>query len=196
MATPYGIIADVKMLNFFRNMSGTAIIVIAALVALSILVENFWCRYLCPYGALMGLASLLSPLKIRRNASACVGCAKCARACPASLPVNKLVQIRSAECTACMACIASCPAEGALQFSLPRGRMPAVAGEPALTPVAALPHYRRAVTPLAMVSILAIIFFGIILVARVTNHWQTHVPQSVYQELVPKRHNQATHPEY
>jgi polyferredoxin len=176
-------------------MSGTALIVIAALVALSILVENFWCRYLCPYGALMGLASLLSPLKIRRNPSACIDCGKCARACPASLPVNKLVQIRSVECTACMACIASCSAEGALQFSLPQDRAPAVAAKPTLTPGAALPRYRRAVTPLAMVGILAVIFFGLIFVARATGHWQTRLPQSVYQELVPNA-NQAAHPGY
>src|SRR5579863_2296484 len=102
MHTPYGLIADVKMLNFFREMSQTAAIVLAALVLLSILVENFWCRYLCPYGALMGLAALLSPLKIRRDPVACIDCARCARACPSNLPVDKLVKIRSVECTACM----------------------------------------------------------------------------------------------
>ncbi len=193
MHTPYGLIADVKMLNFFRGMSGTAAIVLAALAVLSILVENFWCRYLCPYGALMGLVSLASPLKIRRNPQACIECAKCARACPAALPVDKLAQIRSVECTACMACIASCSAEGALQFSLPQGRVQSAAGEPSLAPVAALPRYRRAVTPLAMVGIVAIFFFGMILIARATNHWQTHVPNEVYQQLVPNA-NQATHP--
>ena len=86
MHTPYGLIADVKMLNFFREMSQTAAIVLAALVVLSILVENFWCRYLCPYGALMGLVSLLSPLKIRRDPAACIDCGKCAQACPALCP--------------------------------------------------------------------------------------------------------------
>ncbi len=185
MATPYGLIADVKMLNFFRGMSETAIVVIAALVALSVLVEHFWCRYLCPYGALMGIASLLSPLKIRRNPQACIDCAKCAHACPASLPVDKLVQIRSVECTACMACVAACPAEGALQFSLAQSNAQS-SGQP---------RYRHAVTPLGMVGLLAIIFFGLVLLARATNHWQTHVPQSVYQELVPNA-NQATHPGY
>jgi len=193
MHTPYGLIADVKMLNFFRDMSQTAAIVLAALAVLSILVENFWCRYLCPYGALMGLVSLLSPLKIRRNPQACIDCAKCAHACPASLAVDKLLQIRSVECTACMACIASCPAEGALQFSLPQGRVPATAGEPALAPATALPRFRRAVTPLAMVGILAVFFFGMILIARATNRWQTHVPNDVYQKLVPNA-NLATHP--
>jgi polyferredoxin len=185
MGSPYGLIADVKMLNFFRDMSETAAIVIAALVLLSILIENFWCRYLCPYGALMGLASLLSPLKIRRNLAACIDCAKCARTCPASLPVDRLVKIRSAECTACMACVASCPAEGALQFSL----------APTRGFSAKSPRYRRPVTPLAMVGLLAVLFFGMILIARVTNHWQTNVPQSIYQELVPNA-NLATRPGY
>jgi len=63
MHAPYALVADVKMLNFFRNMGLTAIMVIGVLVLLSVLVQNFWCRYLCPYGALMGLASLLSPSK-------------------------------------------------------------------------------------------------------------------------------------
>ncbi|MFZ1941358.1 MAG: 4Fe-4S binding protein [Terracidiphilus sp.] len=195
MGTPYGLIADVKMLNFFRDMSATAAIVIAMLVALSVLVENFWCRYLCPYGALMGLVSLLSPLKIRRNPSACIDCAKCVHACPASLPVDKLLQIRSVECTACMACVASCPAEGTLQLSLPKPRSLSASHPPGLAPAAALSRYRRAVTPLAMVAILAVFFFGMILMARATNHWQTHVPNDVYQELVPNA-NLATHPGY
>lgn len=183
MHTPYGLIADVKMLNFFRDMSETALVVVAALVLLSVLIQNFWCRYLCPYGALMGLASLFSPLKIRRNPDACIDCAKCAHACPSALPVDRLVQIRSVECTACMACIAVCPAEGALQFSL----------TPSRTPAAALPRYRRAVTPVAMAALLACLFFGFVLFARATGHWQTNLPAHVYQVIVPVA-NQATHP--
>lgn len=181
MQTPYGLIADVKMLNFFRNMSLTAAIVILVLALLSLVIENVWCRYLCPYGALMGLASLLSPLKIRRNAAACIDCGKCTQACPSALPIDHLVRIRSVECTACMACIASCPAEGALEFSLPPARSAAPSGP------------RRVLPPLGMVALLAAIFFGTVLFARVTNHWQTNVPRAVYQELIPHA-NRATHP--
>ncbi len=119
MQTPYGFVVDVKMMNFFRDMSLTAAVVIAALAVMSMLVQNFWCRYLCPYGALLGLASLLCPVKIRRDKEACIDCGKCARACPAQLPVDQFVQIRSVECTACMACVAACSAQDALQFALP-----------------------------------------------------------------------------
>jgi polyferredoxin len=181
--SPYGLVADVKMLNFFRDMGLTAAVVIALLVLLSTLVQNFWCRYLCPYGALMGLASLLSPLKIRRDAGACIDCAKCARACPAELPVDHLLQIRSAECTACMACVAACPAQDALQFSLPPRR--------AITPGERWFH--RAAGPLFVAGMLACILLGFVSYAKATGHWQTNLPRAIYLDLVP-RSNDLTHP--
>jgi len=61
MQSPYGIVADVKMLNFFRYIGETGLIVLGVLVVASVLVQNFWCRYLCPYGALLGLTSVFGP---------------------------------------------------------------------------------------------------------------------------------------
>jgi polyferredoxin len=172
MGSPYGVIADVKMLNFFRFLSGTGLIVIAVLVVASVLIQNFWCRYLCPYGALLGVAALPGPLSIRRNPQACIDCAKCARACPFALPVDKLVSIKSAECTGCLECVAVCPAEGALAMAAPR---------------------RRALPAWAMAAGIAALFFGITGYARLSGHWQTYLPDSVYQQLVPHA-DQATHP--
>jgi polyferredoxin len=183
MNSPYGLIADVKMLNFFREIGMTAAIVIALLGLLSMLVQNFWCRYLCPYGALLGLFSVLSPVKIRRDEEACIDCGKCARVCPANLPVDKLVQIRSAECTACMECVAACASQDALQLALPARK----AASPAQR------WHRRALGPIAIAVVIAYIFFGVVLVARATDHWQTYVPREVYMHLVP-RVNQVTHP--
>lgn len=169
MGTPYGLVADVKMLHFFRGMSLTTVLVIAMLVLLSMLVKNFWCRYLCPYGALMGLASLLSPVKIRRDEGACIDCGKCARACPGGLAVDRLVQVRSAECTACMACIAVCPSENALGFSLPAAK-----------------ETRRSLGPKTVAVILVGILFASILIARATGHWETNLPRAIYLDLVPR----------
>ena len=175
MQTPYGLMVDVRMLNFFRQMSLTAAIIVGILVLLSVFVQHFWCRYLCPYGALLGLASLLSPIKIRRDQQACIDCAKCAHACPAALPVDKLVQIRSVECSACMACIAVCPAQDALQLALP----------PRTAPQPAARWARRTLSPFAVACILAYLFFGVVLYARVTNHWNSELPRAVYMQLVP-----------
>jgi polyferredoxin len=169
---PYGMVDDVKMLNFFRYLGLEGGVVLALLVAASMFIENFWCRYLCPYGALMGLAALASPLRIRRDAALCIDCAKCARACPSALAVDRLVEIRSAECTACLECVASCPAAGALALAAPRGkRVPAW----------------------AVAMGVAVLFVGICGYARWAGHWRTDLPERTYMELIPHA-NEFTHP--
>jgi polyferredoxin len=183
MASSYGVIADVRLLNFFREIGMTGAIVIGVLVLLSMLVKNFWCRYLCPYGALLGLVSLLSPVKIRRDKEACIDCGKCARECPAHLPVDQLVQIRSAECSACMICVAACPAENALQFALPPGTAESAAQR----------WQRRVVGPLAVSGALAAIFLGAVAYAKATHHWESNIPNHVYMYLVPHA-NEVNHP--
>jgi polyferredoxin len=179
MVAPFGIIADVKMLNFFRNMSITGAVVIFSLMLLSVFIQNFWCRFLCPYGALMGIVSTLSPVRIRRDAQACIDCGKCNKACPAHLPVDRLIQIRSLECTSCMECVAVCPAENALQLALPpRREAPEV--------ISAAARWRgRALEPRTIAAVLAIVFLGLVGVARATGHWQTNIPRDVYMQLVP-----------
>ena len=174
--SPYALVVDVRMLNFFRYLGATTAFVVFALVIASIFVQNFWCRYLCPYGALLGLASLFSPARITRNLETCIDCAKCAKACPSALPVDKLVQIRSAECTGCLECIAVCPANNTLALSLPTGL-----------------RTRHAIPVWAMAAGIAIMFFGLVGYARITGHWNTEVPQEVYLYVVPNA-NQQSHP--
>jgi hypothetical protein len=82
-----------------------------------------------------------------------------------------------------MACVAVCPAENALQFALP----PHKAATPAER------WRKRVLSPAIICGLLAYIFFGLVLFARTTNHWQTSMPKSVYMQLVP-RANQLTHP--
>ncbi len=164
---PYGVIADVKMLNFFRYLSVTAAVVIALLAVASIFLQNFWCRFLCPYGALLGLLSGLSPTRIRRQPDACIDCAKCAKACPSLLPVDKLITVKSPECIGCFECVTSCPAAGALYMSVPR---------------------RRRLPAWGLAAGMAAIFFGIVAYAHWAGHWHTNVPSQVYFDLIPRAH--------
>jgi polyferredoxin len=187
LMSPFGIVADVKMLNFFRYLGTIGLAVIMVLVALSVVIQNFWCRYLCPYGALMGIVSAFSPVKIRRDAEACIDCGKCNKACPSHLPVDQLVQIRSVECTACLECVAACPAENALQFSLvPQKQSNAATSE---SESIAARWKNRAVKPWTVAAMLALIFFGLVGAARVSGHWQTNVSHDIYMELVPNANN-------
>jgi polyferredoxin len=183
LGSPFGIVADVKMLNFFRHIGVAGIAVITILVVLSFFIQNVWCRFLCPYGALMGIVSTLSPVKIRRDEQACIDCGKCNKACPSHLPVDRLVQIRSAECNGCMECIAVCPAENALQLSLPP--WPESVVDRRLPQATRLRWQRRALKPQVVAAVLAVVFFGLIGAAHVTGHWQTNISRAIYSELVP-----------
>ena len=183
LMSPFGIVADVKMLNFFRYLGTIGLAVIMLLTALSVVIQNFWCRYLCPYGALMGIVSALSPVKVRRDPEACIDCGKCNKACPSHLLVDQLVQIRSVECTACLECVAACPAENALQFSLAPQKLSATA-TPSYNTIAAR-WKNRALKPWTVAAMLAVIFFGFVGAARLTGHWQTNLSREIYMELVP-----------
>ncbi len=162
--SPYGLIADVKMLDFFREIGPTAAIVIALLVLLSVVTKNVWCRYLCPYGALMGLVSLLSPARIRRDAVACIDCDKCTKACPSFIPVAILASVKTAECTGCLDCVAVCPSAGALALALPR---------------------RRVINTWAVAVGTVAIFLALVGYARLSGHWMTSLPDATYFELIP-----------
>jgi polyferredoxin len=162
---PYGLVADVKMLDFFRYMSITAAVLLGFFLVTSIFVQNFWCRYACPYGALMGLTSMLSPLRIRREPDKCIDCAKCAKACPSQLKVDKLVQIRTAECIGCMECVVMCPAEGALAMSLGK---------------------RRPVPGWAIGAGVMAVFLCAYGIGLATGRWHTDLPAWVYSDLIPK----------
>jgi len=114
--SPYNIVADFKMYYFFADISQTTLIILAGLFILSIFIRNFWCRFLCPYGALLGIVSFLSPNKIKRNAVSCIDCGLCAKACPSYIKVDKVKTVISDECNTCLSCVDACPVEDTLDL--------------------------------------------------------------------------------
>jgi polyferredoxin len=114
--SPYNLVSDVKMYYFFAEISRFSLIVIGILFLLSIVLRGFWCRYLCPYGALLGITTLLSPNKIKRNPVSCIDCGLCNKACPAFIKVDKVKTVISDECTTCLNCVDACPVADTLQL--------------------------------------------------------------------------------
>jgi polyferredoxin len=125
--SPYNRVADVKMELFFTDMGRIGVIVMGVLVVGSVFVQGVWCRYLCPYGGLLGLFSWASPVKVRRNADLCVSCGLCDKACMARLPISSKAAVTSPECTGCLDCVAVCPKKDALTVGVAGRRLGPIA---------------------------------------------------------------------
>lgn len=124
LRTPYNMVADTKMLLFFQSPGALTLGVLGVLAAASVVIPAFWCRALCPYGALLGLFSWASPTAVTRDAGACVSCGRCAKACPAGLPVDRSLRVSSPECQGCAECLGTCPVAGCLGLRLGGRRIP------------------------------------------------------------------------
>ncbi len=94
-------------------------IVLAISLVASFFIDRAFCKYLCPMGAFTALVGLLSPFKVRRDATACTSCLKCDRACPVNLKPSETRALLHHECISCGNCVAACPESGALTMGFP-----------------------------------------------------------------------------
>jgi polyferredoxin len=163
LESPYNLVSDIKMYYFFADISRFSLIVIRILFLLSIMIRGFWCRYLCPYGALLGITSLLSPNKIKRNPVNCIDCGLCNKACPSFVKVDKVKTVVSDECTTCMNCVDACPVENTLYLeTLPFKK-----------------KINKKLVAIGVVSIFMIVTgFGILI-----GKWQNKITKTEYLEL-------------
>ncbi|MEE8168104.1 MAG: 4Fe-4S binding protein [Candidatus Hydrothermarchaeales archaeon] len=165
--SPYNRIADAKMLEFWINPGATTIKIMLVLVLLSIPLKNFWCRYLCPYGALLGLFGFFSPLGVTRDQEKCIKCGACSRACPNQIKVDQGLRVDSVECTSCLDCIESCTPR-ALSLKILRTRT----------------YINPRYYPLLLLGT----FFFVIFIAKATGHWETILRYEDYRMLIPMMH--------
>lgn len=160
--SPYYQLSDVKMLHFFTRMTPLTAVVLGALIIGSFFIRNFWCRYLCPYGALMGLLAMAGPTRVTRDEKTCTDCRRCTRACPAYLPVHEKRRSISAECIGCMDCTAVCPVADTLSMKTHglRGRAWSA----------------------SMLSLFMVVgFIAVVYAARISGHWESRISQDQFR---------------
>lgn len=83
--------------------------VLVIVIAGCILVYRFFCKALCPLGAIYGLMNKISVYHLSVDRAKCVNCGKCAAVC--KMDVNPVKTPDSAECIRCGACAKVCPAK-------------------------------------------------------------------------------------
>jgi polyferredoxin len=112
------------LFNFFTGeVAVAAYIILGVVVLLSLIVERPWCKYLCPYGALLGLFNPIRLFKLRRSAESCISCRKCDIACPMNIEVSKHKNVGSLQCITCHQCTSAsaCPIENTVTIAGPAG---------------------------------------------------------------------------
>jgi polyferredoxin len=162
LSSRYNLVSDAKMLLFFLYPSVLTLQVLGILILSSLVVRNFWCRYLCPYGALLGLGAIFSPVQVKRCASLCIDCKRCDKICPVSIKVSQNATIRHPECMGCMECVEVCPQKNCLTVAVPG---------------------RKGIPIFAYPIMLLGLFMLIWITAVISGHWQTQVPVSVFRML-------------
>jgi len=111
-------VLDVAVLPFRQaHFQGVLLIgvLFGAILVLNRVFTRFWCRGLCPLGALLGIFSRFAIFGLEKDEKACGGCNKCLLACQGG--DNPIVgeKWHQPECHLCLNCQASCP-DGALRF--------------------------------------------------------------------------------
>jgi polyferredoxin len=159
----YHAVSDVKLLQLFRSPSATTLAVVGLLIALSIPLRNPFCRYLCPYGALLGLVALASPLAVQRDPKQCVSCGVCNQVCPSRLDIMHASRVNQQECLGCWRCVSHCRVHSALSMRA---------------------FGRVAVSGILFAALVVWLFWGGTQLGKASGHWQTMVSPADYRELL------------
>jgi len=117
------------LFNFWSGeVAVTAFIALAAVILLSLFIERPFCKYACPYGAVLGIFNLFRIFGIRRNPVTCIDCKACDRACPMNINVSGAGKVRDHQCISCLKCTSeqACPVPDTVElmtgnFAVPDG---------------------------------------------------------------------------
>ena len=157
--------ADFRLLDFFLHISPRAFVIVLFLFAISLLLRNPLCRYLCPYGALLGLAALLSPFRVTRDSERCVSCGVCSQVFPSRIDVMHKQSVATAECIGCWRCVSHCRVNEALSMRF----------------------VGRYGVPGAIFAVLVVLLYlGGAQIGKSTGHWHTSISISEYRQLLNK----------
>ena len=95
-------------------------LILLGIIAFELLIaRRWWCRYVCPGGALYILLGAFRPIRVQLSSEKCTRCVDCVVACPMGLnPMNNQMGM---DCDNCGACISSCH-DDALRYTFHAGR--------------------------------------------------------------------------
>ena len=126
-------------------------VLLFAILVVSFFFERFFCRYLCPLGALFAILSKVRFYRIKKNTGRCVGCNLCNKKCSMGINVSAYEMVKSGECINCIQCMDACPTQ-----ALTSNAQPIVAGTIATVGIAGL-YYAGTILPAQIVPVSSVV---------------------------------------
>ena len=124
----YSSLSGWSSLKYFLTLGGILLLLI---IIGSLFIERFFCRYLCPLGALFSIVSRFRIYSINRKPDKCGNCKLCTSQCSMGIPLYKYDEVCSGECINCMKCTSVCHNE-----NISAETLPAISGTVAVTAIA------------------------------------------------------------
>lgn len=113
--------AFMNILN--KEVTQLALVLLAIVMVSSLFTERPFCKYACPYGAILGAVGKLAVFKVHRNKTTCVDCKKCDNVCPMNIEISKTTKISSHQCVMCLRCTSdeACPVKNTVYIAGGKG---------------------------------------------------------------------------
>lgn len=122
MWNPWTVFGVYSSVDGWSSLSGLATfggVLLLLIMAGSLLVERFFCRYCCPLGAVFELVSRFRLFQIRKPRKNCGACSRCTRKCSMGIDLTRCDAVNSGACIDCFACIDVCPRGNAAAVPAP-----------------------------------------------------------------------------
>ncbi len=112
--SPWDVFSMILSGNFHFTGYVVGIILLIAIGIGMALCDRFFCRFLCPMGAIFSLLPVLPFFTVQRKKENCLkGCRACEKACPCAVNVPETGSVAiSGECIQCKKCARCCPQKG------------------------------------------------------------------------------------
>lgn len=106
---PWDAFAQLPQFNSMVKEIPLAFISLGFITVGAMFIERFFCRYLCPLGAVLSITSKFKIMKINKPTEKCGKCRLCSIDCPMGINLSKVQAVDSGECISCFNCVDICP---------------------------------------------------------------------------------------
>lgn len=135
---PWDAFAQISQFPSAAHKLAAGFIILGILAAGSAFIERFFCRYLCPLGAIFSLVSHLRLISIKKPRANCGNCNYCTINCPMGVKLYNTDKVRNGDCINCFKCVNVCPRRNARVSICSEDVNPALTGAIAITVFAGL----------------------------------------------------------